>query len=195
MRILIIDNYDSFVYILAQLIGSLKAEPLVYRNDEITLEEAKRLKPDGIIISPGPGNPEDRRYFGVCSDIIRDLGKEIPLLGVCLGHQGIISTFGGKIIKAKRVLHGKVSLILHNYDKIFEGLDNPFLATRYHSLVGDKSSLPKDLEVIAFSKEDDEIMGIKHKFYPIYGLQFHPESILTEGGLKILSNFLRICKR
>jgi len=195
LKILIIDNYDSFVYILAQLIGSLKAEPLVYRNDKITLEEAKKLKPDGIIISPGPGNPEDRRYFGVCSDIIRDLGKEIPLLGVCLGHQGIISTFGGKIVKAKRVLHGKVSFILHNYDKIFEGLDNPFLATRYHSLVGDKSSLPKDLEVIALSKEDDEIMGVKHKFYPIYGLQFHPESILTEGGLKILSNFLRMCKR
>ncbi|MEM4311167.1 MAG: aminodeoxychorismate/anthranilate synthase component II [Nitrososphaerales archaeon] len=195
MKVLIIDNYDSFVYILAQAIGSLKAEPLVYRNDRITLEQAKKLNPDAIIISPGPGNPEDRRYFGVCSDIIRELGKDTPLLGVCLGHQGIIHTFGGRIIKAKRVMHGKVSLIVHNEDEIFKGTENPLVATRYHSLVGDKNNFPKVLEIIAYSKEDDEIMGVKHKIYPIYGLQFHPESILTKDGMKILSNFLKRVKK
>lgn len=191
MKVLIIDNYDSFVYIIAQAIGSLGARPLIYRNDGITLEEAEKLEPEAIIISPGPGNPVDKRYFGICNEIIMKLGRNIPLLGVCLGHQGIIHCFGGKILRAKKIMHGKTSLIIHDERSIFEGVRNPFEAIRYHSLVGDPESLPKELEVTAYSYDDGEIMGIRHRSYPIEGIQFHPESILTREGLRILSNFIR----
>jgi anthranilate synthase component 2 len=194
LRVLIIDNYDSFVYNLAQAIGSLEAAPLVYRNDQITLEEARALEPDAIIISPGPGSPRSRRFFGVCREVILELGRHIPLLGVCLGHQGIIYHFGGRVVRAKNLMHGKVSLIIHDGQTIYEGVQNPFEATRYHSLVGDPRSLPRDLEVSAFSR-DGEIMGVRHRRYPIEGVQFHPESVLTREGMKILRNFLRGARR
>lgn len=195
MKVLVVDNYDSFVYILAQLVGSLGAQPMVFRNDKITLEEAKAMDADAIIISPGPGNPEERKYFGVCSDIIVEIGRSKPILGVCLGHQGIISTFGGKIVRAGRIMHGKTSLIEHSGDGIFQGVRNPLEATRYHSLVGERSSIPEVLKVTAVSKEDREVMGVRHVEYPIEGVQFHPESILTKDGTTIISNFLRIAKR
>ena len=191
MRILVIDNYDSFVYNLVQYVGELGAEPLVYRNDEITLERAMKFHPDGIIISPGPGTPEDTRYFGVCTEILQTMSLKIPTLGVCLGHQGIISTFGGKIIHAKRLMHGKTSLIRHDGKRLFEGVENPFKATRYHSLVGDRETIPSCLEITAESIEDGEIMGVRHVEYLIEGVQFHPESILTTHGKRIIRNFLK----
>ncbi|MEM2972267.1 MAG: aminodeoxychorismate/anthranilate synthase component II [Candidatus Bathyarchaeia archaeon] len=190
MKVLVIDNYDSFVYILAQYIGKLGGKPMVYRNDKITLKKAMELNPERIIISPGPGTPEERRYFGVCSQILRVMSPKIPTLGVCLGHQGIVATFGGKIIRAKRLMHGKTSLIRHDEKGIFKGVKNPICATRYHSLVADKESLPKCFEVTAVSLDDDEIMGVRHIKYPIEGVQFHPESILTEHGKEIIRNFL-----
>ncbi len=190
LKVLVIDNYDSFVYNLVQYVGELGAEPIVYRNDEITLEKAARINPDRIIISPGPGTPEDRRYFGVCSDILLSISRRVPTLGVCLGHQGIISTFGGKIARAKRLMHGKTSMIKHDGDGVFRGVRNPLHATRYHSLVGDKERIPPCLKVTAESLDDGEIMGIRHVKYPIEGIQFHPESILTTDGKKIIRNFL-----
>lgn len=190
MKILIIDNYDSFVYNLYQYVGELGGRPIVRRNDEISLKQVEELKPERIIISPGPGNPEDERYFGVCSKILRKLSPKIPTLGVCLGHQGIISSFGGRIVKAKRLMHGKTSLILHDGKGVFKGVESPLVATRYHSLVGDKKSLPSCLIPTAISIEDGEIMGVRHKEYPIEGVQFHPESILTAAGKLILKNFL-----
>jgi len=190
MRILVIDNYDSFVYNLVQYVGELGAEPLVYRNDEITLERAMKLHPDRVIISPGPGTPEDTRYFGVCTEILRNMSPKIPTLGVCLGHQGIISTFGGKIIHAKRLMHGKTSLIRHDGKRLFEGVENPFEATRYHSLVGQRETIPLCLKITAESIDDGEIMGVRHVEYPIEGVQFHPESILTTHGKRLIRNFL-----
>ncbi len=190
MKVLILDNYDSFVYIIAQVVGSLGARPVIYRNDKITLRDAEKLEPDAVIISPGPGNPADRRYLGVCKEIIMTMGRSTPLLGICLGHQGIIHCFGGRILRAKKIMHGKTSMIVHDERSIFEGVKNPFEATRYHSLVGDPKSLPKELEVTAYSYDDGEIMGVRHRSYPIEGIQFHPESILTKEGLKILSNFI-----
>jgi anthranilate synthase component 2 len=190
MRILVIDNYDSFVYNLAQYVGELGTEPMVYRNDAITLRLAMKLHPDGIIISPGPGTPEDIRYFGVCTEILRNMSIKIPTLGVCLGHQGIISTFGGKIIRAKRLMHGKTSLIKHDGKGLFKGVENPLEATRYHSLVGDRETIPPCLEITAESIDDGEIMGVRHVEYPIEGVQFHPESILTTSGKRIIKNFL-----
>ncbi|MCP8304511.1 MAG: aminodeoxychorismate/anthranilate synthase component II [archaeon] len=191
MKILIIDNYDSFVYNLVQYVGELGCKPLVYRNDQINSEKAKSLKLDGIIISPGPGTPEDEKYFGNCSSIIRQIGYKIPILGVCLGHQGIIHAFGGRIIRANKIMHGKTSMIKHDGDGVFKGIENPFRVTRYHSLVGDRSALPSCLKVTAESLDDGEIMGVRHRSYPIEGLQFHPESILTENGKKIIKNFLK----
>ncbi|MEM3041364.1 MAG: aminodeoxychorismate/anthranilate synthase component II, partial [Nitrososphaerota archaeon] len=164
--------------------------PLVFRNDEITLERAMKLHPDRIIISPGPGTPEDKRYFGVCTDILRNMSIKIPTLGVCLGHQGIVSAFGGRIVRAKRVMHGKTSLVRHDAKNLFRGVKNPFEATRYHSLVGDRESMPSCLEITAESIDDEEIMGVRHVEYPIEGVQFHPESILTTHGKKIIRNFL-----
>jgi anthranilate synthase/aminodeoxychorismate synthase-like glutamine amidotransferase len=190
MSILVVDNYDSFVYILVQYVGELGANPVVYRNDEISLNRAMKLNPEKIIISPGPGTPEDVRYFGVCSDIIKQMSCKIPTLGVCLGHQGIISTFGGKVVRAKRLMHGKTSIIRHDGEAIYKGVKNPFEATRYHSLVGQKETIPACLKITAESLDDGEIMGVRHNEYPIEGIQFHPESILTKTGKIIMKNFL-----
>lgn len=190
MKVLVIDNYDSFVYNLAQYIGNLGAKPIVYRNDELTLKKALKLKPERIVISPGPGTPEESRYFGVCSQILQFMSPKIPTLGVCLGHQGIIYAFGGKIVRAKRLMHGKTSRIMHDEEGIFKGVKNPICATRYHSLAADRSTLPKCLKITAVSLDDGEIMGVRHTTYPIEGVQFHPESILTESGMKIIENFL-----
>jgi len=190
MKFLIIDNYDSFVYNLAQYLGELGVESDVIRNDKITLDEIKENNYDAIIISPGPGTPEEKKYFGVCSDVITNMGPSTPILGVCLGHQGIIHAFGGKVTNAGCVRHGKTSPVNHNNSKLFKGVKNPFRATRYHSLVGDKTIIPDVLEVTATAADDGEIMAIKHKEYLIEGVQFHPESIMTEEGKKILANFI-----
>ena len=186
MKVLVIDNYDSFVYNL----GELGGEPIVYRNDQLTLKQAVELDPQRILISPGPGTPEDPHYFGVCSAILQEMSCKIPTLGVCLGNQGIISVFGGKVVQAGRLMHGKTSRIRHDGKGLFEGVKNPFTATRYHSLVGDKESIPSCIEITAEAVDDGEIMGIRHRKYPITGLQFHPESILCEDGKKIIKNFL-----
>jgi anthranilate synthase component 2 len=190
MKVLIIDNYDSFVYNLAQYVGALGHEAAVFRNDKLTLEHALALKPGRIIISPGPGTPEDTRYFGVCAEILRQVSVTVPTLGVCLGHQGIIHVFGGKITRAKRLMHGKTSLIKHDGKGVFKGVANPFEATRYHSLIGEKESLPSCLTVTAESLDTGEVMGIRHIAHPIEGVQFHPESILCGEGKNILKNFL-----
>ncbi len=190
MKFLIIDNYDSFVYNIAQYLGELGVESDVIRNDKITLDEIKEKNYDAIIISPGPGTPEDKKYFGVCSDVIIKMGPSTPILGVCLGHQGIIHAFGGKITNAGCVRHGKTSPVNHNNSKLFKDVKNPFNATRYHSLVGDKTIIPDVLEVTATAADDGEIMAVKHKEYLIEGVQFHPESIMTEEGKKILANFI-----
>ena len=196
MKILVIDNYDSFVYNIAQILGELGAEPIVVRNNQITLEDIKAMNPDGIVISPGPGHPADRRYFGVCTNVITELGPKTPILGVCLGHQGIVHAFGGKVINAKKVRHGKTSTIQFTAeDKLFESVANPFKATRYHSLVADQNKIPGCLEITARALDDGEIMGIRHKKYPIEGVQFHPESVLTNEGRRILSNFLSMVKK
>ncbi|MGE3858898.1 MAG: aminodeoxychorismate/anthranilate synthase component II [Nitrososphaeraceae archaeon] len=195
MKFLIIDNYDSFVYNIAQSLGQINIESLVYRNDKINLKDIKRLNIDAIIISPGPGNPEDRKYFGICNSIIKTLGKETPILGICLGHQGIVSAFGGKINKAGKTRHGKTSQIYYKYDPLFENVNNPFIATRYHSLIADRKTFPNCLEITANSVDDNEIMAITHKHYPIKGVQFHPESILTNEGMKILNNFTCFVKK
>jgi anthranilate synthase component 2 len=194
-KILVIDNYDSFVYNIAQLLGEMDTEPTVVRNDKITLAQIKKMKPDGIVISPGPGHPADKKYFGVCTDVIRKLGPKTPILGVCLGHQGIVHAFGGKVVNAGKVRHGKTSVIEcegNDGGRLFQSVSNPFRATRYHSLVADKGNIPDCLQVTARSTDDGEIMGIRHKQYPIEGVQFHPESILTGEGRKILSNFLSL---
>jgi anthranilate synthase component 2 len=190
LKVLVIDNYDSFVYNLVQYIGELGAETVVYRNDQISLIDVAKIMPDRIVISPGPGNPGDEKYFGVCAKILQTLSPVIPTLGVCLGHQGIIYAFGGKIIHAKKLMHGKTCTIKHNQKGIFKGVRNPFNATRYHSLAGERESIPDCLEITAESVEDGEIMAIRHKQYPIYGVQFHPESILCEDGKLIIKNFL-----
>src|SRR5919109_1281974 len=195
MKILVIDNYDSFVYNLAQLLGELKTEPTVLRNDKITLEDARKMDPDAVVISPGPGHPADRRYFGVCTDIITELGPSVPILGVCLGHQGIVHAFGGKVVNAGKVRHGKTSAIQYSKDTLFENVSNPFRATRYHSLVAEKHTIPECLEVTAKALDDGEIMAIRHKKYLIEGVQFHPESVLTSEGRRILSNFLSMVKK
>lgn len=190
MKILIVDNYDSFVYNLYQYLGEIGTEPIVRRNDEITIEQAEKLKPERIVLSPGPGRPEKKRDFGVCLDILKELSPAIPTLGVCLGHQGIIHAFGGEIVRAKLPMHGKNSLIEHDGKGIFKGVPNPFRATRYHSLVGEKEGMPSCLMITATSVDDREIMGVQHANLPIYGLQFHPEAIMTEYGKKILLNFI-----
>ena len=194
MKFLIIDNYDSFVYNIAQYLGELGVDCDVIRNDKITLNEIQEKNYDAIIISPGPGTPEDKKYFGVCSDVIKDMGPNTPILGVCLGHQGIIDAFGGKVINAGCVRHGKTSPVDHTDSKLFKGVKNPFRATRYHSLVGDKTIIPDILKVTATASDDGEIMAIEHKDYLIQGVQFHPESIMTEDGKKILENFINQVK-
>ena len=187
--ILMIDNYDSFTYNLVQYFGELKAKVEVYRNDALTIAKIRKMKPQKIVISPGPGRPEDA---GISIDIIKELGPTIPVLGVCLGHQGIGYAFDGKVINAKRLMHGKTSMIKHNGQGIFKGLPDPFEATRYHSLVIDPKRVPDCLIVTAKTTDDGEIMGVQHKTYPIYGVQFHPESILTKQGMNILRNFLHL---
>jgi anthranilate synthase component 2 len=194
MKFLIIDNYDSFVYNIAQYLGELGVDCDVIRNDKITLEQIKKSNYDAIIISPGPGTPADRKYFGICSDVIKDLGPTTPILGVCLGHQGIIQAFGGKVTNAGCVRHGKTSPVEHTGSELFRDVKNPFRATRYHSLVGDKTIIPEILEVTATAADDGEVMAIRHKEYLIEGVQFHPESIMTEEGKKILSNFIKQVK-
>jgi anthranilate synthase component 2 len=194
MKFLIIDNYDSFVYNIAQYLGELGVDCEVIRNDKITLDEIKQNDYDAIIISPGPGTPEDKKYFGVCGDVIKNMGPTTPILGVCLGHQGIIHAFGGKVTNAGRVRHGKTSSVNHANSELFKDVKNPFRATRYHSLVGDKTVIPNVLQVTATAADDGEIMAIKHKEYLIEGVQFHPESIMTEDGKKILANFIRQVK-
>jgi anthranilate synthase component 2 len=190
MKVLVIDNYDSFVYNLVQYIEELGGKTFVYRNDQITLKQAMTLDPDRIVISPGPGTPEQPQYFGVCSSILQRMSCKISTLGVCLGHQGIIYAFGGKIVRAKRLMHGKTSLIKHDNKGVLKGVKNPFQGTRYHSLVGDRTSLPSCLTVTAESLDDGEIMGVRHITYPIEGVQFHPESILTDDGKILIKNFL-----
>lgn len=188
--ILVLDNYDSFTYNLVQYLGELGADLKVFRNDKITIKEVQRLKPAKILLSPGPGEPKDA---GISEDLIRAVDGKIPILGVCLGHQSIGEAFGGKIVFAKRIMHGKTSMIYHNGKDIFKGVKNPFEATRYHSLVVERKSLPKVLAITAETKDKDrEIMGLKHKIYPIWGVQFHPESVLTGEGKKILKNFLEL---
>ncbi len=190
MKFLIIDNYDSFVYNIAQYLGELGVRCDVVRNDKITIPQIRDAHYDALVISPGPGTPEDTRYFGICSDVIRHLGEHTPILGVCLGHQGIIDVFGGKVTNARRVRHGKTSPVVHQGSVLFEGVANPFMATRYHSLVGEKTMIPDVLKVTATAADDGEVMAVQHKQYPIYGVQFHPESIMTLDGKKILSNFI-----
>jgi len=190
LTVLVMDNYDSFVYNLVQYIGELGAEVVVYRNNQINLKQVKKLKPDRIVISPGPGTPEDKKYFGVCTAILQEVSCKIPTLGVCLGHQGIIHAFGGKIVSAKKLMHGKTCTIKHDGRGIFNGVRNPFQATRYHSLAGDKFSIPKCLNITAVAIDDGEIMGVRHAKYPIDGVQFHPESILCEDGKLLVKNFL-----
>ncbi len=194
MKFLIIDNYDSFVYNIAQYFGELGVDCEVIRNDKITLEEIRQKSYDAIIISPGPGTPEDKKYFGVCTNVIKEIGPTKPILGVCLGHQGIIHAFGGKVTNAGCVRHGKTSPIKHVNVPLFEDVKNPFLATRYHSLVGDKTIIPDILQVTATAEDDLEVMAIRHKDYLIEGVQFHPESIMTEDGKKILANFVNEVK-
>ncbi len=194
---LVIDNYDSFTYNLVQYLGELAAEHpiaeevIVERNDALTLSEIKDLNPDAILLSPGPGDPNQS---GVCLDILSELSSQIPTLGVCLGHQAITQAFGGKIIRANELMHGKTSNVLHSGDGIFKDLPNPLVATRYHSLIAERETFPECLEVVAWL-EDQTIMGITHKNYPhINGVQFHPESVLTEAGHKLLSNFLDLAE-
>lgn len=186
--ILVIDNYDSFTYNLVQYIGEIGAEVAVYRNDEINLKDIKKLNPSHIILSPGPKRPEDSK---ICIDTIKRFMGKIPILGVCLGHQTIGYVFGSKIINAPEILHGKLSDIYHDDKTIFKGIKNPFKATRYHSLAVDRNNLSKELEISAKTK-DGTIMGLRHKKYLIEGVQFHPESFLTEGGKKLLKNFISI---
>ncbi len=186
--LLIIDNYDSFTYNLVQYFGTLGAEILVRRNDEIALAEIEALKPERICISPGPGRPESA---GISCDLIREFGPRVPVLGVCLGHQCIGQVFGGEVVRAPVALHGKTSEITHHDTGVFRGLAQPFPATRYHSLVVRPESVPAALEVTAHS-EDGQIMGLQHREFPIHGVQFHPESILTSEGAKLLGNFLAL---
>jgi anthranilate synthase component 2 len=185
-RILVVDNYDSFVYNLVQLLGEQGAIPSVLRNDAIDIDGIRAEQPDAVLISPGPGRPEDG---GVSLQAIKELGGDIPLLGVCLGHQCIGQAFGGKVISAPHLMHGKTSEVHHNNEGIFAGLPNPFVATRYHSLVVDPDSVPSELEVTATST-DGVIMGLRHREFPIQGVQFHPESVLTASGPALLGNFL-----
>lgn len=189
MKIIVIDNYDSFVYNICDYIGRLHlAEIEVYRNDVLSVDEILNKSPDGIVISPGPGEPENA---GISVELIKKVKSDIPLLGVCLGHQSIAVAFGGKVTRARRILHGKTSHINHSGTGIFKDIKNPFLATRYHSLIVQDDDFPGVLQVTARTS-DDEIMAMEHKEFPIWGVQFHPESILTEFGLKLIENFIDI---
>lgn len=184
--ILVIDNYDSFTYNLVQYLGELGAEMRVFRNDEIGVAEAVALKPEKVLVSPGPCTPKEA---GISCDVIREFGPRLPVLGVCLGHQSIGEVYGGRVVRADRLMHGKTSPILHEGKSVFKGLPSPFDATRYHSLIVERETLPDCLEITAWTAED-EIMGFRHREHPVHGVQFHPESILTLEGKTLLQNFL-----
>jgi anthranilate synthase/aminodeoxychorismate synthase-like glutamine amidotransferase len=188
MKILVIDNYDSFTYNLVQLLGKEVSSIIVKRNDKITIKEIAKLNPDKILISPGPGKPEDSNVSLVC---IKELGSKLPILGVCLGHQAIGIAFGGKVIKAPELMHGKTSQINHDEKTIFENIPQKFSATRYHSLIIDRDSFPGELEITART-ENNVIMGVRHRIFPIEGIQFHPESILTDEGKNIINNWVQL---
>tara|TARA_Y100001970_G_C14202557_1_gene841982 strand:+ start:1364 stop:1939 length:576 start_codon:yes stop_codon:yes gene_type:complete len=186
--IIIIDNYDSFTYNLVQYIGSINSKIEVFKNDQITIDDLKNKNPNGIVISPGPGRPEDA---GISIDIIKKLGKHIPILGICLGHQAIAIAFNGSVDSAGEIMHGKTSIIKHTDSLIFKGIPKKFIATRYHSLIVLNKNLPNDLKVTSMTV-NNLIMSYEHKKFPIFGIQFHPESIATENGMKIIKNFLDI---
>ena len=187
--LLVIDNYDSFTYNLVQYLGELGVEMKIFRNDEIDLGQIRRLKPERILVSPGPCTP---RESGLSNDIIKTFGPTTPTLGVCLGHQCVGHVFGGEVVRAERLMHGKTSEIYHDDDPLFAGMPNPFTATRYHSLIIKRETIPDTLQIIADTRPEGEVMGIRHKQYPIWGVQFHPESILTQEGKRILQNFLAL---
>src|SRR5256885_16284442 len=192
--ILVIDNYDSFTYNLVQFLGELGADPKVYRNDALTIDEIHKLDPEKIVISPGPGVPGDA---GITIDTIKEFAGKVPILGVCLGNQAIGEAFGARVVRADRLMHGKTCAVLHEEDELFEGIPSPLTGMRYHSLVVEPASLPKDLVITAWSADrpkDGEIMAMKHRGYPIYGVQFHPESIGTEHGKRLLENFLGVAR-
>ncbi|CAI9831332.1 MAG: aminodeoxychorismate/anthranilate synthase component II [Nitrosopumilus sp.] len=189
MRFVIVDNYDSFVYNIAHRLGEAGVESDVVRNDAIGPEGIMSGGYDAVVISPGPGTPEDPRYFGACGPIIREVGPRLPVLGVCLGHQGIVDAYGGRVANAGLVRHGKTSPVSHDGTGLFAGVPSPFRATRYHSLVGERTSIPADLEVTAVADDDGEVMAVRHRRHPVFGVQFHPESIMTEDGGRILANF------
>ncbi len=198
LKTIVIDNYDSFVFNIVQYIGELGGNPLVFRNNEITVDELIALNPTHIVISPGPGDPTDKNYFGVSAEVIQTLGQKIPVLGVCLGHQGITSVFGGKVVKAPVIMHGKTSSISHDGSVLFSGIPSPFVGMRYHSLVAEKKTFPECLRITASVvdseslENDGMIMALEHKEFPIYGVQFHPESIGSPEGKKMIKNFLSI---
>jgi anthranilate synthase component II len=188
--ILVIDNYDSFTYNLVQYLGELGAQPAVKRNDEITVDEITEMNPDAVVISPGPGTPSDA---GISVELIRRIGGATPILGVCLGHQAIAEAYGGNVVRARQLMHGKTSLIEHKRNDLFEGIASPLEVMRYHSLTVEAPTLPESLEVLAWGLDDDsEIHAVRHRANPVWGVQFHPESVLTQNGKQILSNFLRM---
>ena len=188
MRVLVIDNYDSFTYNLVQIFGELGADPIIRRNDEASLDEIEQIGPERICISPGPGRPENA---GISSQLVERFGSTLPVLGVCLGHQCIGQVFGAQIVRAKKLMHGKTSIIRHNKSGVFAGLAQPLEATRYHSLIVERESLPQELEITA-ETDEGEIMGLRHRQHQVHGVQFHPESILTSEGRKLLANFLKL---
>jgi len=190
MKTLIIDNYDSFTFNLFQYLGELGGNPIVRRNDEVTISAIKKIAPTHIVISPGPGRPDDPKYFGICLEVILNLSTQIPVLGVCLGHQGICYAFGGKIVQAPEVRHGKTSQVLHNKRGLFKNIPTPCEVMRYHSLIVDRDNIPEILRVTATEKESSLVMAVEHVSRPLFGIQFHPESIGTPSGKKILKNFL-----
>jgi anthranilate synthase/aminodeoxychorismate synthase-like glutamine amidotransferase len=187
--IVVLDNYDSFVYNLVQYLGELGTEVRVFRNDAVSVEEVRGLRPKGVLVSPGPCTPSEA---GISVDLIRSMAETCPILGVCLGHQAIADAFGGKVTRARNVLHGKVSSIQHDGKSIYAGVDNPFTATRYHSLIVEKKNMPEGFDLSAWTDEG-EVMGMRHKTLPVEGVQFHPESVLTDSGMRILGNFLGLC--
>ncbi len=188
-KTLIIDNYDSFTFNLFQILGELGANPIVHRNDELSLEKIREINPTHIVISPGPGIPSDSKYFGINLEVIHEFTK-IPILGVCLGHQGICYAFGGKVIKAPKIMHGKTSLISHSKKRLFKGISSPLEGMRYHSLIVERKSLPQELKITAEEKKSGIVMAVEHVSRPLFGIQFHPESVGTLAGKKIMKNFL-----
>jgi anthranilate synthase component II len=187
--VLVIDNYDSFTYNLVQYLGELGAEMRVHRNDQITVDEVAAMRPESIVISPGPGRPEDA---GITVEVIRRLGATTPVLGVCLGHQAIGMVYGGRVCRASMPMHGKTSAVVHDGKGVFKGIGDPFEAGRYHSLIIDNEGFPADLEIAARGRDEDIIMGVRHRTHPVHGVQFHPESVLTGEGQHILKNFLKL---